>query len=140
MSNVKERVRLNTTDATIAQAQDVSRLLHTPQGTLHVSRENDSEVALPDELHRILAKVIDVMARGGSVTISALPEEVTTTTAAAILGVSRPTVMKMIGDGQLPSHKVGTHHRLASADVYAVLAARRERERAAFEELRSLDG
>ena len=138
MSNVTERVRLTTTDTTIAQAKDVNEILHEPDGALSVQHQ-EGRVAMPPELQRVIQKVIEVMAGGGTVTVSAVPEELTTTTAAAILGISRPTLMKMIKDGEIPAHKVGTHHRLVTADVYDALSARRARERAAFEELLELD-
>lgn len=70
----------------------------------------------------------------------ATPREVTTSTAAAMLGVSRPTLMKMVKDGLLPSRKVGTHTRLLSSDVLAAKKARRARERAAFAALLEVEG
>ena len=73
-------------------------------------------------------------------TVSAIPQEVTTSTAAAMLGISRPTLMKLVTDGAIPAHKVGTHTRLLSGDVLEVKRARRERERAAFAELLELEG
>ncbi|HZK04577.1 MAG TPA: helix-turn-helix domain-containing protein [Actinomycetaceae bacterium] len=72
-------------------------------------------------------------------TIGTLPKELTTTTAAGILGVSRPTLMKMIGRGEIPAHKVGTHSRLFSRDVLEFRRAQREDARKAFEELRELE-
>ena len=75
------------------------------------------------------------MARGGAVTITSLPKEMTTTTAAAVLGVSRPTLMAMIREGRIPAHRVGSHHRLLADDVFAERSARRARERAAFVDL-----
>jgi excisionase family DNA binding protein len=83
--------------------------------------------------------VLDVMARGGTITIGSVPDVLTTSAAAGILGISRPTVIKMIRDGQLPAHRVGTHHRLKSEDVFAALKARRARERAAFLELMEIE-
>lgn len=80
------------------------------------------------------------MARGGTVTIGAVPEVLTTSAAAGILGISRPTLMKMINEGAIPSHMVGTHHRLRVDDVFAALFARRARERAAFAEHMELEG
>lgn len=68
-----------------------------------------------------------------------MPAVLTTTTAAGILGISRPTLMKLIDKGEIPSHKVGSHTRLKAVDVYSALRARRERERAAFAELMELD-
>jgi len=99
----------------------------------------DSRVGLPPELASILATVLEVMARGGSVTIGSLPEELTTTVAADQLGISRPTLMKMIQNGEIPAHRKGTHHRLKRSDVLAFKRARLERQRQAFDELRALE-
>lgn len=96
-------------------------------------------VGLPPELGRVLAKVIEVMARGGTVTIGSMPDELSTTVAATHLGISRPTLMKLIRSGEIPAHKVGSHHRLNASDVLAFKKARLKSQRAAFEELRELE-
>lgn len=121
-------------------ARDVLAELEGPQGVLAVERDGRRAVSVPPEIGKLLQHVLDVMARGGTVTIGTVPEVVTTSTAAGILGISRPTLMKMINEGSIPSHMVGTHHRLRADDVYATLWARRARERAAFEELMELEG
>jgi excisionase family DNA binding protein len=95
--------------------------------------------ALPADLASIINKVVQVMAAGGTITIGSLPEELSTTVAAEQLGVSRPTLMKMIHAGELPAHKVGSHHRLKAADVLAAKRSRLERQRQAFDELRELE-
>jgi excisionase family DNA binding protein len=79
--------------------------------------------------------VVDAVAAGAAVTVGALPDELTTTAAAELLGVSRPTLMKLIGSGEVAAHKVGTHTRLRTADVVAFRRARLARQRRAFEEL-----
>lgn len=124
--------RVITTGREAEQARAVLDQLHGPEGVLSVERDGQRATTLPPEVGRVLQQVLDVVARGGIVTVGAVPEEITTSTAAGILGVSRPTVMKMIRDGVLPAHMVGTHHRLNSDDVYAVRRARRARERAAL--------
>lgn len=48
--------------------------------------------------------------------------------------------MKMIEEGTIAAHKVGTHHRLRACDVFDALRARRARERAAFAKLLELEG
>ncbi len=121
-------------------ARDVLAELEGPQRVLAVERDGHRAAAVPSEIGKLLQQVLDVMARGGTVTIGTVPEVVTTSTAAGILGISRPTLMKMINEGSIPSHMVGTHHRLRADDVYAALRARRARERAAFEELMELEG
>lgn len=134
------RERLTTDQRTAKQAKDTLDVLteRGHEGSLSVHVRDEEDHTLPPELASVIQKVIAVMAQGGTVTVTSTPLEVSTTTAAGILGVSRPTVMKMIREGALPAHKVGTHHRIASTDVYAALDARRARERAALQELLDL--
>lgn len=103
------------------------------------SPSSGTSVSLPSELSGLLTSILKTVARGGTVTIGSMPEDVTTTTAAEQLGVSRPTLMKMIAKGEIPSHKVGTHTRLKSADVTGFKRARLERQRQAFAELLDLE-
>jgi excisionase family DNA binding protein len=91
---------------------------------------------MPRELGILLQRVLEAVASGTPVTVSSIPKELTTSQAAALLGVSRPTVMKMIERGDIPSRKVGSHARLQAVDVLAARRARRERQRVAFERLR----
>ena len=97
------------------------------------------ESAVPPELARILTAVVAVVAAGGTVTIGSVPSEVTTTTAAQMLDISRPTLMKLIGEGEIPAHKVGTHTRLKSNDVIAYQERQRATQRAAFDNLRAFE-
>ncbi|TQC49811.1 DNA-binding protein [Rhodococcus sp. WS4] len=97
------------------------------------------ESAVPPELARILTAVVAVVAAGGTVTIGSVPSEVTTTTAAQMLDISRPTLMKLIGEGEIPAHKVGTHTRLKSTDVIAYQERQRATQRAAFDDLRAFE-
>lgn len=112
---------------------------------LAVLGEQESPVAgadrpdLPDDLATVLKKVLETMARGGTITIGSLPDSLTTTIAAEQLGVSRPTLMKMIAAGEIPAHKVGTHHRLKTSDVLALKRERLESQRRGLDELRELE-
>ncbi|MFC0451437.1 helix-turn-helix domain-containing protein [Rhodococcus jostii] len=97
------------------------------------------ESAVPPELARILTAVVAVVAAGGTVTIGSVPSEVTTTTAAQMLDISRPTLMKLIGEGEIPAHKVGSHTRLKSSDVIAYQERLRDAQRVAFDDLRAFE-
>jgi excisionase family DNA binding protein len=116
------------------QAQDV--LEHTaPGATWAVLAPEAAQVPAPTELSRLLTIIVDTVARGGVVTVGAMPEILTTTSAAELLGVSRPTLMKLVAAGDLPAHKVGSHTRLRASDVIDFRRARLERRRAAVTEL-----
>lgn len=121
-------------------ARGVLGTLEGPDGYLAVGRADAGSQPLPREVGVLLQQVLHAVASGATVTVSAVPSEVTTSTAAAMLGISRPTLMKLVADGTIPAHKVGTHTRLRTDDVLAARRARRERERAAFAALLELEG
>jgi excisionase family DNA binding protein len=64
---------------------------------------------------------------GRAVTVAPLNQKLTTQQAADILGVSRPTVVKLIERGELPAETPGARRRLVSLeDVLDCRARRRE--------------
>lgn len=138
MARVTDGIRVLTDERIASQAGDTLKVLAGPDGTLS-AHHGERDILLPPEIGRALQQILEVMAGGGTVTVTAMPDELTTSSAAELLGVSRPTVMRMIADGELEASKVGSHHRLKREDVLAVLAARRRRERAALEHLMELD-
>ncbi|MEU0543636.1 helix-turn-helix domain-containing protein [Nocardia sp. NPDC005978] len=96
-------------------------------------------LAMPRELAELVVKLVDLVGRGCTVTIGSIPAEVTTTVAAGMLDISRPSLMKLVREQLIPSHKVGSHTRLYSKDVLAYRRAQLERQRKAFRELRALE-
>lgn len=54
----------------------------------------------------------------------------TTTKAAALLGMSRPFLIKMLERGEIPFHKVGTARRVQLSDIKAYLAERDQAKQA----------
>lgn len=138
-ARVESTNRVMTTEQDAQMARGVLEKLDGPRGTLRVDQDGRIAQPIPVEVGRILQQVLEVVANGGTVTISSTPQELTTSSAAAILGVSRPTLLKMVGDGRIAAHRVGTHTRFRADDVFAERRARRARERAAFEALRQLE-
>jgi len=55
--------------------------------------------------------------------------------AAAILGLSRPTLAKWADEGRIPSHKAGTHRRFKREDVFAFREQRRIEKKQALHDL-----
>lgn len=128
-----------TSERDASLAKGVLETLGHPDGFLSVADTERDSAPLPRDLGVLLQNVLESVARGGTVTITSIPDDLTTSAAASLLGISRPTLMKMIGEGALPSHKAGTHTRVKSEDVMALQRARRARERAAFERLRDVE-
>lgn len=92
------------------------------------------DAALPAEVARVLELVLEAVAECRPVSVAAMPENLTTTAAAGLLGLSRPTLMKLVREGRIAAHKVGSHHRLRSADVLTLKdELRLERQQAVFD-------
>ncbi|MFJ1510818.1 helix-turn-helix domain-containing protein [Cellulosimicrobium funkei] len=102
------------------------------------SPDTSQALPVPDELARFLRGIIDALATNKAVTVTTVPEIVSTTVAATMLGVSRPTVMKLIREGEIPATKVGTHSRLRTGDVLGFKARREASRAASFAELRGI--
>ena len=88
--------------------------------------DDGQTVRLPDRLSKFIVDIIESAAAGSALTTTSMPDELTTTVAANIIGVSRPTLMKMVTRKELPSRKVGTHTRLLRDDVLRFRRARQE--------------
>ncbi|MDR0945286.1 MAG: helix-turn-helix domain-containing protein [Bifidobacteriaceae bacterium] len=80
---------------------------------------------LPSELVDILRQAAEALHEGLAVTVKPESRQLTTTQVADLLGVTRPTVVKLIDSGAIPSIRVGTHRRVALPDALAYREARR---------------
>jgi len=94
-------------------------------------RTAEGEVELPPAAGRAVLALLEELAAGSAVHLVPADAELTTQQAADLLGISRTYVVRLIDDGKLPAHLVGTHRRLRSADVLAYRAQRSERLAAA---------
>ena len=90
-------------------------------------------------VQRLISQVLTSVAQRGEVTISRIPEELTSTVAAELLGVSRPTLMKWAKEGAIATHKRGTHARFKRDDVLKLKQQRAEERAQAFSEWREFE-
>lgn len=101
--------------------------------TTTLSGPNGEHLALPPEVFEVLRDVVDAMAQGQAVTIAPVHQRLTTQEAADLLGVSRPTVVKLLESDEIPFEQPGRHRRVRLADVLAY------RERVSIERRAALD-
>lgn len=97
--------------------------------------EDGKPLVLPEVVLKAIAEVLEAASDGDRPLVLRSPDDLTTEQAAAVLGVSRPTVVRMIEAGKLPAHKVGTHRRLALSDVVAYRELSKSRRREALDEM-----
>lgn len=77
-------------------------------------------VVLPSPVAHLLRQILDDLVRGYGVTVHTIEsgeEEVSTSKAARILGMSRPTLIDLLEKGHIPFRKVGTHRRVPLLDL-----------------------
>lgn len=118
-------------------AAEASRLLPRVHKNLilRMPRAKGTQVELPAIAVRLLCDVLSHLARGDAVAVVATPDELTSHQAAAILGVSRPFLIKALDAGHLKCRMVGTHRRIALADLIAYRDAMDDRRHAALDAL-----
>lgn len=90
---------------------------------------------LPAAVYEVLHHVVLAMARGQAVTIAPHHQQLTTQEAADILGVSRPTLVKLLDGGLIPYTQPGRHRRVLLRDVLFYQEQRRIARQAAMDEL-----
>jgi excisionase family DNA binding protein len=88
---------------------------------------------LPPQVFEVLKGIVEAMAAGQAVTIAPVHRRLTTQEAADLLGISRPTLVKLLEGGEIPFEQPGRHRRVRLADVLAY------RQRRSAERLGSLD-
>lgn len=96
---------------------------------------NGATVRLPKTAVDGLIEMLEAVAEGDAATVVRTPREVSTQQAATVLNVSRPTVVKLIDDGVLPSRKVGSHRRITLTDLLAYRADMVTRRRAVLDQM-----
>jgi excisionase family DNA binding protein len=90
--------------------------------------EENEHIEVPEALHCVLVQAVTALKAGKAVTISPTSQKLTTQQAADLLGVSRPTVVRLIEQGDLPAERIGNRRKVLLGDLLAYREARRRRQ------------
>ncbi len=82
--------------------------------------------------------ILGELAAGNAVQVVPVHAELTTQEAANILNVSRPHMVKLLENGELPFHKTGRHRRVLFADLMNYKQQRDRLSQQALQELSDL--
>lgn len=130
-SVLSSAVRIEPKKADRESAALVARAVGTRRQSLVLQLPDGTSVPLPRALVEVLRASADEMADGHAVTV--LPSEVALSPAEAaeLLGLSRPFVVRLLDQGEIPSERLprSRHRRVMLSDVLA-FQARRDRRRA----------
>jgi len=98
-----------------------------------VDTQTEDQVAVPAELLPVLRQVVQALSQGLAVTITPQTLKLTSQQAADLLGISRPTLIRLLDEDQIRYERLGTHRRLQLRDVLAYREQRRAAQYAALE-------
>ncbi|AFZ30555.1 DNA binding domain protein, excisionase family [Gloeocapsa sp. PCC 7428] len=109
------------------------QLNHTPTAKL-VSPKGE-EILVSESTYQVLRQVIEAIKAGRAITIVSHEQELTTQQAANLLNVSRPYLIKLLEQGEIPHIKVGTHRRVRFQDLMQYKEQRDSKRREAMKQL-----
>jgi excisionase family DNA binding protein len=98
--------------------------LRPADGPWRLSGPTGGPRVLPEALVELLTVAAGGLAQGCAVTLTPHEQTVTTQEAADLLGVSRPTLVRLLDAGVLPYDQPARHRRLLLRDVLAFQASR----------------
>jgi excisionase family DNA binding protein len=96
------------------------------------------QILLPPSLFLVLQRIVPHLTHGRAVTIVPINKEVTTQEAADILNVSRPYLVKLLEQGDIPFIKIGAHRRIRLDDLMEYKERRDTEQDKALAELTQL--
>lgn len=145
MSSRATTQNLQVLDVTSSQHEEAAeverRLDKVDLKNLKIRIESTSgeEIVIPSDLGKLLQQILRMAASGQSISISQITRDLTSVEAAKMLGMSRPTLLKLAAQGEIEFHKVGSHSRFARKDIRAFQEKRLKDRRRAFDELREFE-
>ena len=92
------------------------RHLKTEQAEIEIE-ETGEKIKVPVSALNILRDILKAMSQGKPISLVPQAMEVTTQSAAEILGCSRPYLVKLLEEGRIAFTKVGKHRRIQLDDV-----------------------
>ncbi len=113
-------------EATAKQAADAVEILdqflrrHPTVSGASVSLKADdtnTTLEIPGHALRLLVDILAQIANGNAITIAPVHAELTTQQAADLLNVSRPYLVKLLGERRIPYRRVGNRRRVLLADL-----------------------
>ncbi len=127
-----------------ADAEVMTRLsaeineIYREHGEARLLGPDGEMIGIPASAFHALRLVVDAMSRGQTVVLAPQEEELTSQQAANLLRVSRPHLVKLLDEGEIPFHRVGTHRRVRLEDVLAFRGKRSQDRREKLDELTRL--
>ena len=126
-------------------AKETSRILSPrlsstlPLDLREMNSLKEPTIKIPASAAHLLVQILDEMGRGNAVKLVPVHAELTTQEAADLLNISRPTLIRLLDEGKIEFHKVGTHRRVQFKSALAYKRQIDMERKAALAELVAYD-
>ncbi len=111
-SKKEQIVAMKSYNALVATLED----LHSENPEIEIE-ETAEKIKIPLKALKLLAKILKATSQGQTISLVLVATEMTTQSAAELLGCSRPHFVKLIEEGNIPFTLVGRHRRVKFEDV-----------------------
>ena len=130
-STLSTALRVEPAASERAPVADVARAVRSATDGVRLQLADGTSVPLPAALVEVLGATADGLADGHSVTVLSADVSLSPAEVAELLGLSRPFVVRLLDDGEIPSTRLprSRHRRVRLADVIEFQVGR-ERRRA----------
>lgn len=91
--------------------------------------ETGEKITLPKKALNLLGEILKAMSQGKPISIVPMATEMTTQSAAELLGCSRPHLVKLLEEGKIEFTKVGKHRRIKYEDIVNYKTKMKEEQR-----------
>ncbi|OGT27054.1 MAG: hypothetical protein A3I77_02390 [Gammaproteobacteria bacterium RIFCSPLOWO2_02_FULL_42_14] len=93
------------------------------------------KILIPRVAMNLLAEILQQMSSGNNILLHSVRNELTTQQAADLLNVSRPFLVKLLKNGEIPYRKVGVRRKILSKDILKYKETIDRKRRATLDEL-----
>jgi excisionase family DNA binding protein len=103
--------------------------------SLRILTPAGQEIALPEPMAELLAEAAGFMLEDEGVVLLSSERDLSPQQASRLLNISRPYLVRLLDNGDIPFHRVGSHRRIRLEDL---LAYRQQRDAARRDDLKKL--
>lgn len=94
-----------------------------------------TQIEIPEELYGVLRDVVHALSQGMAISIAPHNTMLTTQEAADLLNISRPTLVRLLSDGEIPYTMRGRHRRVLLRDILDYTERTRSQRRQALDDM-----
>ncbi|GIG62419.1 hypothetical protein Lfu02_67910 [Longispora fulva] len=130
-------------ERTVLPPEDLAALTRFAQGLTSVEAPakaqligpDGARIEIPDDLYGVLRDVVTALTEGMAISIAPHNTMLTTQEAADLLNISRPTLVRLLSEGEIPHTTRGRHRRVLLRDVLDYQERTRSERRQTLDQL-----